>query len=743
MGQDPFQGWEQVTTLVDLLQQRAKTQGDRVAYDFLADGEEITASLTYGQLDTLARSIAALLTSLNCQGQPVLLLYPPGLDYIAAFFGCLYAGAIAVPAYPPRPNRSLDRLQVMIQNAGAQVALTHSTVLGGIEKRFQDYGALQRLQWLATDGVEVSLADAWQPPTLNADSLALLQYTSGSTGNPKGVMVSHGNLIHNSARIYQFFGHDDTSRGMSWLPPYHDMGLVGGIVQPLYMGVPVALMPPVAFLQKPFRWLQTIARYGATTSGGPNFAYDLCVQKTTPEQRATLDLSCWRLAFSGAEPVRADTLARFAATFALQGFQPQAFYPCYGMAETTLIVTGGDHDASPITHTVEETALQDNRAIAVGEDAPEVLAVRQLVGCGHAPADQTLAIVDPKTLQPCPDETVGEIWVAASPSVAQGYWQRPEVTVATFQAHTAAGAGPYLRTGDLGFLRQGELFVAGRLKELIIIRGRNYYPKDIEETVEAAHEALRPGTGAAFTVTVAGQERLMVVQELERQHLRSFDATAIVAAVRRAVSEHHDLQLYGLQLLKTASVPKTSSGKIQRYLCRAGYLDHQLNAVHTWQLAEAEDADPSQDWPSAPIAGSESSLAAADTPPPLPDLTTAAQLEHWLMTWLAQTLQVPIASLDPSRPFAEYGLDSMAAVELTEVLQTHLNLTLSPTLAYEYPTVEAIAAYLWQQLGHTTQQDEVAPASEPEAGGNLTGLVDELEQLSEAELEALLGQQGR
>jgi acyl-CoA synthetase (AMP-forming)/AMP-acid ligase II/acyl carrier protein len=749
MGQDPSQGRKQVTTLVDLLQTQAQTQGDRVAYDFLADGEAITASLTYQQLDTLARSIATLLTSLNCQGQPVLLLYPPGLDYIAAFFGCLYAGAIAVPAYPPRPNRSLDRLQVMIQNAGAQVALTHSIVLGGLEKRFQDYGDLQRLQWLATDGVDISLASVWQPPTLTAESLALLQYTSGSTGNPKGVMISHGNLIHNSARINTFFGDTAASRGVSWLPPYHDMGLVGGILQPLYIGAPMALMPPVAFLQKPFRWLQAIARYGATTSGGPNFAYDLCVQKTTPEQRATLDLSRWRLAFSGAEPVRAETLAQFAATFAPQGFQPQAFYPCYGMAETTLMITGGDSDALPITCTVVEQALQDNQAIPVAENPGETAespTARTLVGCGHPPADQAVAIVDPKTLHPCSDDTVGEIWVATSPSLAQGYWQQSDVTAAIFRAHTATGDGPYLRTGDLGFLRQGELFVTGRLKELIIVRGRNYYPKDIEETVEAAHEALRPGAGAAFTITVAGQERLVVVQEVERRQLRSFDAATVVAAVRRAVTENHELQLYGLQLLKTGSVPKTSSGKIQRYLCRAGYLDHQLAAVHTWQLAAAEDTEGlPADWLSAPVSGSERGVSEVATPPPpLPDLTTAAQLEHWLMTWLAQTLQVPIASLDPSRPFAEYGLDSVAAVELTAVLQTRLNLSLSPTLAYEYPTVEAIAAYLWQQLGHDVQTPADPPAlSEAGAGGDLTDLVDELEQLSEAELEALLGQQGR
>lgn len=744
MGKGLAEGLERVATLVDLLRLRCDRQGQDLAYEFLAEGEAVTDQCTYGALDARARAIAALLTSLNCAGQPVLLLYPPGLDYVAAFFGCLYGGAIAVPAYPPRPNRSLDRLQVMTQDAGAKVALTHSSVLGGLEKRLGDYGDLKQLHWLATDALDITLGETWQPPTLSRDSLALLQYTSGSTGTPKGVMISHGNLLHNSARINQFFGDTAASRGVSWLPPYHDMGLVGGLLQPLYVGATMVLMPPVAFLQKPLRWLQAISHHRATTSGGPNFAYDLCVQKTTPEQRASLDLSPWQLAFSGAEPVRAETLARFVEAFQGAGFRETAFYPCYGMAEATLMVTGGDRGHPPLVQTLQEQPLQANQAIAATATTPPA-ATRQLVGCGHAPPDQGVEIVDAQTGEPCPDGVVGEIWVAASPSLAQGYWQQPEKTAATFQAHRADGAGPYLRTGDLGFLHQGSLYVTGRLKELIIIRGRNYYPKDIETTVEAAHPDLRPGAGAAFAITVGGQERLVVVQEVERQAIRTLDGEAIVPRVRQAIAEHHDLQLHGLQLIKTGAIPKTSSGKIRRYLCRAGYLDQQLAALYTWQgpVTSGADDQGGEDWV-APWSGDWPPAAppALPSPPPLPDRPTAPEVERWLGTWLAPTLGVAPQAIDVTRPLAEYGLDSVAAVELTAALGTHLGQSLSPTLAYEYPTIAAIAAYLTQPPDTPTTPDP-AGSTESAEEAELAALVDELGQLSEAELEILLGPQGR
>lgn len=741
MSKGSSEEFKQVATLVDLLRFRATHQSESTAYDFYADGEVPTASLTYGELDQTARAVATLLQSLGCFGKPVLLLYPPGLDYIAAFLGCALAGAIAVPAYPPRPNRSLERLQVMIQDAGAAVALTHSDVLGGLERRFAEYPFLKKLHWLATDIVETALSAAWTPPAIEADSLALLQYTSGSTGQPKGVMVSHGNLLHNSARICHFFGHSEASRGVSWLPPYHDMGLVGGIIQPLYVGVPTALMPPVAFLQKPLRWLRMISQYGATSSGGPNFAYDLCVQKTTPEQRAQLDLSHWQVAFSGAEPVRPETLQRFADTFASVGFRSEAFYPCYGMAETTLMVTGGEVEAVPRVDHLNEHALRNHQVVAEAEADGQAV-----VSCGRSSSDQGLLIVDPNTGIPCSDEEVGEIWVGTSGSLAKGYWRQPDQTHETFQAQTAAGQGPFLRTGDLGFLREGELFVTGRRKELIIIRGRNYYPKDIETTVEMAHEALRPGAGAAFAVTVEGQERLVVVQEVKRTYLRNLDGDAIIDQVRRAIAEQHDLQLYALQLIKTGSIPKTSSGKIQRLQCRSGYLDHQLASVHDWQL-QTVAADVEEPWLSsngvATVAKPHTkSVAAAQVTSAMTQVRTPDEIQQLLKTWLAQELNVSVTEIDVTRPFAEYGLDSVTAAELTDALQTAVDQPLSATLAYEYPTIEAVANFLGAEFAQPASQREAAPAEETDED-DLAALMNELEDLSEADLEKLLEQQGR
>ena len=569
----------EVSTLVDLLRLRSQNQSDLKAYTFLQDGETPSVFLTYQELDRQARAIAAQLQSINAAGSRALLLYPAGLDFIAAFFGCLYASVVAVPAYPPRPNQNMSRLQAIVSDAQATVALTTTSLLGNIESRFAENPEFPKLQWLATDNIVGNQAQAWQEPDLQGSHLAFLQYTSGSTGTPKGVMVSHSNLLHNSALIQKSFADTPNSQGVSWLPPYHDMGLIGGVLQPLYVGAPMILMPALAFMQKPLRWLKAISSFKATTSGGPNFAYDLCIRKITPEQRANLDLSSWEVAFTGAEPIRAETLEQFARTFADCGFRKEAFHPCYGMAETTLIVSGSMKSAAPIVRYIDGEALEQNRVVAsIGEQEGTT---RAIVGCGKS-LEEKILIVDPESLTPRPDNQVGEIWVHG-PTVAAGYWNRPDLTQQTFHAYLAnTEEGPFLRTGDLGFLQDGELFVTGRLKDVIIIRGQNHYPQDIELTVEKSHPALRPGCGAAFTVEVKGEERLVIVQEVERTYLRKLNVNEVVGNICQAVASEHSLQVYAAVLVKTGSIPKTSSGKIQRYACRSGFLSGSLNVVEDW-----------------------------------------------------------------------------------------------------------------------------------------------------------------
>src|SRR5215213_3024339 len=434
-------------TLVELLRRRALEQPDQVGYTFLTDGELESVALTYAQLDQKARSIAAWLQQIISPGDRVLLLYPPELEYVAAFFGCLYAGAVAVPAYPPRPNRSLLRLQTIVADAGATVAITTAPILSRVVPLFAKNPYLEPLRWLTTDSLESSAENEWIESAVTSDTIAFLQYTSGSTGAPKGVILTHGNLLHNAKVVYHMCKHGPNERYLSWLPTFHDMGFMAGILQPLYGGFPVVSMSPTAFLQRPLRWLEAITRHKATTSGGPNFAYDLCVRKITAEQRATLDLSSWSVAFNGAEPVRQETLHRFSQTFASCGFRPEAFFPCYGLAEATLMVSGGFKSRPPRVKSVRASAL---KAGLVREAPPDGADAQGLVCCGASLLEQQILIVNPDTLTLCQANEVGEIWVAGR-SVAEGYWNQPEETERTFHAYVAeTGEGPFLRTGDLG-----------------------------------------------------------------------------------------------------------------------------------------------------------------------------------------------------------------------------------------------------------------------------------------------------
>src|SRR4051812_1367727 len=646
------------SSLIEMLRTRARESPAARAFTFLGDGEE--DQLSYAGLDERARAIAALLVEQGARGERVLLLYPPGLEYIAAFFGCLYAGAVAVPAYPPRLNRSLPRLRSLLEDARPRVALTTAAILGRVEGWRETAPWLAAVRWLETDSLALAGAAAWHEPDAGADSLAFLQYTSGSTGTPKGVMLSHGNLLHNSRELRRCFGYSAASRGVIWLPPYHDMGLIGGILQPIHGGFPATLMAPVTFLQSPLRWLAAISRERATISGGPDFAYDLCVRRIPPAEREALDLSSWEVAFTGAEPVRAATLERFAAAFAPCGFQRRAFYPCYGLAEATLIASGGTPSAGAVERTFDAEALERHRAAPAAEG-------RRLVGNGPGLADGRLAIVDPETAAVCPPGAVGEVWLAG-PSVAQGYWNQPEETRATFAARLPDGDGPYLRTGDLGFLSGGELFITGRLKDLIILRGRNHYPQDVEATVEAAHPALRPGCSAAFSVEMAGEERLVVVAELERTAARG-DLERVAEAIRQAVAQDHEAQVHEVVLIRVATLPKTSSGKVQRRACRRDYLAGELVVISR----SAVEAGPE-----AGAAEPEIRLTRAELDRLHPQERAAALLP-FLRQEAARALRLAPARLDPDLPLAALGLDSLGAVELKAHLEAALEIELPLT----------------------------------------------------------------
>jgi len=594
-------------TLVGLLRERSRIQPDRAAYSFLADGEHLSETITYLELTARVQSFAGQISKLVAPGDRVLLLYPSGIDFIVAFFACLFAGAVAVPAYPPRNVHKMGRIQSIVLDCQPGLALTTTENLPVVRSWLEQHPEFQPLTAQVEDRDEVvPFAEGDRVP--RPDGLALLQYTSGSTSTPKGVMVTHANLLYNCAYITAAHGLSPDTVSVSWLPVYHDMGLIDGIINPIVAGYPAYLMSPVAFLQKPLRWLEAISRYRATHSGAPNFAYELCLRKGSEEQRGALDLSRWTTAYNGAEPVRVNTLERFSEAYASAGFRPTRHYPCYGLAEATLMVTGGDPSTAPALVHVSKEALEAQRIVEV--PASEVS--KPLVACGRVRMETEVAIVHPEAFRRCAPDEIGEIWVSG-PTVARGYWQRPEETERTFRARLAdVPERAFLRTGDLGFVKDGELYVTGRLKDLLVIGGRNHYPQDLELTVENCHPSIRAGCVAAFSIEVENEERLVVVAEVERRHrsfrkpptegnleamegrLDSFEAAPralladeVVDCVLEAVAREHELPVYAVGLLMAASIPKTSSGKIQGQACKRGFLNRELKLVGEWPMRGA------------------------------------------------------------------------------------------------------------------------------------------------------------
>jgi natural product biosynthesis luciferase-like monooxygenase protein len=564
--------------LSEILHYRALHQGDKTAFTFLPD-ERPPVSVNYHELNEQARLIARGLRTFVQPGERAVLLYPSGLEYVAAFWGCLCAGIVAVPVYPPRRNTNSDHLLAIVEDCQPQLIL-------GVKSNGGDPGTLPQLngsktpRLLDTDRLTALAGpsmEGWEQREIPDESIAFLQYTSGSTSSPKGVMVSHSNLMHNVAAIQKRFKHSGETILVSWLPIYHDMGLIGNVLSTIYLGGHCVLMSPAAFVQQPVRWLDAVSRYRGTWCSAPNFAYDLCVEKVTDEQKKHLDLSSWRFAVNGAEPIRADTCKRFLAAFASAGLRKNVFCPAYGLAEGTLAVSCSKNAETGLSMAFDATELEHNRVVlasGTGEDNRCVL-----VSCGREMPDVKVAVVDPESLKRCAPDQVGEIWVSGA-SVCQGYWNKPQVSDSVFRAHIeGTGDGPFLRTGDLGFLHEEEVYVTGRLKDLIVIRGRNVYPQDIELTVEQSHPAIRPGCGAAFSIEAGGEERLVIVYEIKRSGNGQVGLAALAQQIRSAVAERHELDVFAIEFVKQGSIPKTSSGKIQRSRCRNNFLSGKLEGL--------------------------------------------------------------------------------------------------------------------------------------------------------------------
>ncbi|MFG2648283.1 fatty acyl-AMP ligase [Streptomyces sp. NPDC048436] len=559
----------------DLVLEQCIRRAEQDAYVFLHDGGTVSdrEHLTFGGLDAAARRLASWLQERDLRGERVLMLYDHGLAFTKAFTGCLYAGVVAVPSpLPGGHGQAFSRVTGIVKDAGVRVVLTDSASLDEVTGWLESE-ELTGVEVLATDQDGYGDPERWQPPTIEPDDLAFLQYTSGSTSEPKGVMVSHGNLLANQEVLVAALGTVEGDVLGSWLPYFHDMGLIGFILHAQYTGCTLVQMAPISFLKRPHRWLQMITDHRIAVCGGPNFAYDLCTRRVTDEQLATLDLSSWKSAVNGSEPIRASSMRDFARRFAGVGFRPGASHPGYGMAEATLGVTGSDVGVEPVVRA--SSARQLERDLL--RDAEPGEPVREVVSCGR-PHGFDMLIVEPESRVVLPEGSVGEIWLAGQ-SVARGYWKRDEDNQEVFSGRTADGRGPYLRTGDLGVLSDGELYVTGRRKELLIFQGRNLYPQDIEQSVQSFLPEVARNPGAVFTVETTGRDVAVVVQEVRPHGMGAVDLEALAQTVQWGVSREFDIPVGGVLLARPGTVRKTTSGKIQRALMRELFLAGELKAL--------------------------------------------------------------------------------------------------------------------------------------------------------------------
>lgn len=658
-------------TMIDALRDKVAQKPESTALHFLSDqgGEGIAVS--YHELERRARTIAAVMQTMAEPGDRAILLFPSGVDYVAAFFGCLYAGVIAVPAYPPESARPQHqaRLLSIIEDARPRLLLTDSTLFEPLRAAGQPF--MSELgedapEWLCVDTLDSAAAERWREPEIAPDNMAFLQYTSGSTAQPKGVQVSHHNLVTNEWMIRQSFDIGDDDVIVSWLPLYHDMGLIGSLLQSIFSGIPCVLMSPGYFLARPVRWLEAISRYGGTVSGGPDFAYRLCAERIPDTALQALNLDCWKVAFSGAEPIREDSLRLFSDKFTAWGFKADKFFPCYGLAEATLYVTSGQRNVGPTILAVDREALARNEVVP--GTAPENAAT--LVGCGRHQPGQAIRIVEPDSRTELPENAVGEVWTVG-PGIANGYWRNPEATAKTF---VSADDQVWLRTGDLGFLRDGELFITGRLKDMLIVRGHNLYPQDIERTVEDEVELVRKGRVAAYAVEVNGVEGIGVAAEVSRKLQKLVPAQSLIDSIRQVVAEVFQEAPQQVALLNSGALPKTSSGKLQRAACRAGVANGSLDAYALYP----------QNPQDAPAVKSDGPVA------------DASQYGEVIRATWCESLAVEHLPADAH--FFVNGGNSIRAVQMVGLLQERLGLSVDVQHLFEAPTLDAFTARVAEQV---------------------------------------------
>ncbi|WP_103504239.1 MULTISPECIES: fatty acyl-AMP ligase [unclassified Streptomyces] len=585
---DDVRSGNETLTLPELARLRGERQPDDTAYVFLDDGEDPRESLTYGELATAVDVRARWFAARGMSGQSAVLMYPSGLEFVRTLLGCMASKVAAAPVQTPRQLRDLERIRRIARDAGATTVLTETSIRRELEDRFGDLEALLGITVLDTAepaAAEDDVLDSAVPgPAPGLDDVALLQYTSGSTGDPKGVVVTHANFLANVAETDALWPCAPDGTVVSWLPLFHDMGMLFGVVMPLWAGIPSYLMSPGAFIRRPARWLEAIARFRGTHAAAPSFAYEMCARVAAEGKAGRVgDLSSWRVAGNGAEPVRWAAIREFTEAFAPHGFRPEAMCPGYGLAENTLKVTGSDQDREPTAVWLSATGLRGGRAEIVDARTPGAVPV---TSSGRTVPGTEVRIVDPGSSRGCPPDVIGEIWVNG-PCVAAEYKGRPEASEETFRARIKDADGrpedgrPFLRTGDLGFLHAGELHVVGRFKDLIIHQGRNYYPQDIELSAEKSTDGLHPNCAAAFAVERDQKERLVVVVEADGRTVRAHGTESLRERVVGAVRDHHHLTVDSVLIVRRGSIPKTSSGKVQRRACRALYEEGELTDLAT------------------------------------------------------------------------------------------------------------------------------------------------------------------